>query len=76
MDPLDRNLLRSPVSTPRAHETFRAAGVGFVWVTDGLGWQSMQNPLREAFGAMDWLVNIKLASKGMLEAAVRIELRT
>lgn len=59
--------------TARARD-LHGAGVGFVWVTDGLGWQSMQNPLREAFGAMDWLVNIKLASKGMLEAAVRIEL--
>lgn len=49
----------------------RAVGVGFVWVTDGMGWHAMLNPLREAFNGLDWLVNVKLAADGMLAHAVR-----
>lgn len=49
----------------------RGAGVGFVWVTDGMGWHAMLNPLREAFSGLDWLVNVRLAADGMLAHAVR-----
>lgn len=48
-----------------------AAGVGFIWVTDGLGWTKMRNPLREAFTGIHHLVNVKLASEGLLEWAVQ-----
>ena len=48
-----------------------AAGVGFIWVTDGLGWMKMKNPLREAFTGIHHLINVKLASDGMLEWALR-----
>ena len=48
-----------------------ASGVGFIWVTDGLGWTKMRNPLREAFTGIHHLVNIKLASEGLLEWAVQ-----
>jgi len=53
----------------------RAAGVGFIWVTDGLGWKKMQNPLRSAFEEIDYLMNIALASEGELEFALRALLR-
>lgn len=51
--------------------TLKSAGIGFVWVTDGLGWKSMKNPLYEAFSAIDFIVNIKLALDGQLEDALR-----
>ena len=47
------------------------AGVGFIWVTDGLGWTTTKNALREAFSEISYIVNIKLAADGQLEAALR-----
>lgn len=40
---------------------------GFIWVTDGLGWKQMLNPLRNAFNAIDHIMNIKLAAARQLE---------
>ena len=40
---------------------------GFIWVTDGLGWKRMGNPLRSAFNTIDHMMNIKLATEGQLE---------
>lgn len=54
----------------------RDAGVGFVWVTDGLGWRAMRNPLWEAFQAQDWMMTVQLASGGMLEMALQKTLMT
>lgn len=47
------------------------AGIGFLWVTDGIGWLDMKNPLREAFGSIAHIINIRLASEGQLEWALR-----
>jgi type II restriction enzyme len=52
-----------------------AAGIGFIWVTDGRGWLDMRNPLREAFDGIHYLVNIQLAKAGLLEWALRRLLR-
>ena len=56
-------------------QKLKNAGVGFIWVTDGLGWRDMKNPLREAFVSIDFMVNIKLASDGLLEHALKQLLR-
>ncbi len=48
-----------------------AAGVGLLWVTDGIGWLDMRNPLREAFSVMPHIINIRLASEGQLEWTLR-----
>jgi type II restriction enzyme len=50
------------------------AGVGFLWVTDGRGWPSMRNPLREAFESIHYIINIRLAKDGLLEWALRRQL--
>lgn len=42
------------------------SGIGFLWVTDGIGWRSMKNPLREAFHSIDYILNIKLIADGQL----------
>ena len=52
-------------------KTLEAAGVGFVWVTDGLGWLKSRRPLREAFDTIEHLVNVQLAKDGQLEWALR-----
>jgi type II restriction enzyme len=51
-------------------EDLAAAAVGFVWITDGLGWLSMKNPLRLAFQNIDYIVNVELAKEGQLAAAL------
>ncbi len=48
-----------------------AAGVGFIWVTDGAGWAKMRNPLLEAFTKIRYMVSIGLAADGLLEWALR-----
>ena len=45
------------------------AEVGFIWVTDGLGWHDMMTPLRDAFYGIHHLINIQLAREGYLEWA-------
>lgn len=53
------------------HKVLAAAGLGFIWVTDGLGWLRSKPPLREAFDAVQYLVNVNLARDGQLEWALR-----
>ena len=48
-----------------------ALGVGFIWVTDGLGWRQMQRPLKHAFQELRFLSSIALARDGLLEWALR-----
>jgi type II restriction enzyme len=42
-------------------------GYGFVWITDGLGWQSARLPLREAFDKLDFILNLKMITDGVLD---------
>ncbi len=53
------------------HVELAAAGIGFIWVTDGLGWRGMINPLRSAFAQIDYLMSIHLASRGQLKFTLR-----
>lgn len=39
----------------------------FVWITDGLGWKSTVKPLRETFNHNDYLFNLSMLEKGVLE---------
>lgn len=42
-------------------------GHKFIWVTDGLGWKSTHRPLRETFNHIDYLLNLEMISKEILE---------
>jgi type II restriction enzyme len=42
-------------------------GHKFIWITDGLGWQKTQKPLRETFDHNDYVLNIKMVTQGILE---------
>lgn len=42
-------------------------GHKFIWVTDGLGWKSTHRPLRETFNHIDYLLNLEMISKKVLE---------
>lgn len=52
-------------------KSLEAAGVGFIWVTDGRGWFKSRRALREAFNVIEHLINIRLAKDGQLEWALR-----
>ncbi len=44
-----------------------AQGHKFIWITDGLGWKTTQNPLEDAFNHIDHLLNLKMVTSGILE---------
>jgi type II restriction enzyme len=39
----------------------------FFWITDGNGWKTTAKPLREAFDHNDYLLNLTMLEKGILE---------
>lgn len=43
---------------------------GFIWVSDGEGWQTAKRPLRETFDIIDFVININMIEQGLLEEIV------
>lgn len=43
---------------------------GFIWVTDGEGWQTAKRPLSETFNVVDYVMNINMIEQGLLEEIV------
>lgn len=43
---------------------------GFIWITDGEGWQTAKRPLSETFSAIDYVMNINMIEHGLLEEVV------
>lgn len=39
----------------------------FIWITDGYGWQTTKRPLRDTFDTTDYILNIDMVQKGVLE---------
>lgn len=46
-------------------------GHQFIWITDGLGWKSTQRPLRDTFDNTDYIINLDMIQKGVLEALLK-----
>ena len=42
----------------------------FIWVTDGLGWNTAARPLEETFNHIDYIVNLDLIEKGLFEEII------
>lgn len=40
---------------------------GFIWITDGKGWLTAKRPLRETFNHIEYIMNINMLEKGILE---------
>ncbi|MFA5877621.1 MAG: type II restriction endonuclease [Candidatus Paceibacterota bacterium] len=55
------------------HNELAAAGCGFIWVTDGPGWKKQKNQIRIGFNKVDYLMNLKMAKQGLLEAVLNKE---
>ncbi len=41
--------------------------IGFIWITDGLGWINTNRPLREAFDKVDYIINLSMVESRILE---------
>lgn len=41
-------------------------GIGFIWLTDGVGWKGGVHQITNAFNDMDYILNIEFARKGIL----------
>lgn len=39
----------------------------FIWVTDGLGWNTAARPLEETFNHIDYIINLDMIEKGLFE---------
>ena len=46
----------------------------FIWITDGMGWKTTTKPLRETFNHNDYLFNLSMLEKGILEFLFKIDL--
>jgi type II restriction enzyme len=43
---------------------------GFIWITDGKGWETTRKPLKESFDKIDYILNLKMLEKGVLEEII------
>jgi len=48
----------------------RASNVNFVWISDGPGWNTAKNPMREAFDAIPNIINLRMVDDGLLKEIV------
>ncbi len=46
-------------------------GHQFIWITDGFGWQKTQRPLCDTFDTTDYILNIDMVQKGLLEELLK-----
>lgn len=51
-----------------AQDIKKTKGVKFVWITDGTGWKSTKNNLREAYNNIDYLFTIEDLERNVLES--------
>lgn len=52
------------------HDFLSHDGHTFIWVTDGVGWNSTVRPLEETFRHIDFTLNLDMLCKGILEAII------
>jgi len=48
------------------YDFFTRDGHKFIWVTDGIGWQKTSRPLEETFNHIEYLLNLKMLTEGLL----------
>lgn len=51
-------------------DRWKEDGHEFIWITDGAGWKSTESQLRETFNYIDYLLNIEMVAKGLLEKII------
>jgi type II restriction enzyme len=53
------------------HDFITKQNHSFIWITDGKGWKSTLLPLRETFNHVDYLLNLKMVTDGVLYEIIR-----
>ena len=46
------------------------SNIGFIWITDGLGWEKTKKPLLDTFNSIDYVLNLKMIEDGLLEEII------
>jgi len=54
---------------------WKSDGHEFIWITDGYGWHSTRLPLQETFNHIDYILNLDMVSKGILEDIITMSNR-
>lgn len=49
---------------------WKSQGIEFIWITDGAGWKSTLRPLREYFDRADYILNLELLRRNILEKVI------
>lgn len=49
------------------YDFWKKDGRCFVWITDGAGWKTTKRPLEETFEYTDYILNLDMVAKGLLE---------
>lgn len=49
------------------HDFLVAQGHQFIWITDGFGWKTTTRSLEEAFNHLDYILNLKMVTSGILQ---------
>lgn len=49
------------------YKALSEVGFKFIWITDGQGWLTAREPLKNAFNTIDFVLNLKMAASGLLE---------
>jgi len=57
----------------RMNDFWNDQGIKFIWITDGKGWKSTLNPLREYFNSGGYLLNLEMLRKGYLKEIIENE---
>ena len=56
------------------YDYLKAQDIKFIWITDGLGWETALNPLRETFDYIDYVLNLKMINCGLLSKILEMEM--
>jgi type II restriction enzyme len=51
-------------------EVLAVAGWKFVWLTDGMGWKKMARPLHIGVAGINYVINVQLLRKGLIEKII------
>lgn len=49
------------------HNILKKENITFMWITDGVGWRKMKNPLEKTINEIDYVVNLKILKNGVLK---------
>lgn len=51
----------------------KSQNIDFIWITDGKGWMTALNPLEETFNHNDYVINLDMIKKGILNIITNVE---